>query len=192
MIVYLVDLSEIESNHTLISRYENFLSDSERKRYLAMKDSHRRLQFLTGRALIYENCGESPVLTPAGKPTVSKGCISIAHSGPYVLLALSDSLVGIDIEDSSKNKNFDSLAHRLGFSLTSNKRLSFYQNFTRYEADYKLGKNVSEIAHKYYYINTFIVCVSLLNNKENIEFIKTVPFMKNESLTLKEIPDENL
>ena len=192
MIVYVADLSELETDPTLILKYEGFLSDSERKRYHGMTNTHRRLQFLLGRALIYENCHQSPVLLSTGKPTIQNGFISLAHSGPYVLLALSDSSVGIDIEDSSKNKNFDALADRLGFSLTSNKRLSFYQNFTCYEADYKMASKSNKRHHKFYSIKTFIICVSFLNNKENIKFIKSIPFIKHDTLRLKEIPDENI
>ena len=157
-----------------------------------MTDTQRRRQFLLGRALIYENCHQSPILLPNGKPTVQGGFISLAHSGPYVLLAVSDSPVGIDIEDSSKNKNFDALAGRLGFSLTADKRLSFYQNFTRFEADYKMVRNGKENYHKFYSIKTFIICISLLNNNENIKFIKSVPLIEKNTLILKEIPDENI
>ena len=160
MIVYLSDLSEIETNSSLIEKYEGLLSDAEKKRYGDMTNIHRRLQFLLGRALIYENCHQSPVLLPNGKPTVQNGFISLAHSGPYVLLAVSDSSVGVDIEDSSKNKNFDALADRLGFFLTTNKRLSFYQNFTRFEADYKIGQKNDLKYHKFYSIKTFIICIS--------------------------------
>ena len=192
MIVYLADLSEIEANSNLILKYEGLLSDTEKERYLKMADSHRKLQFLVGRSLIFENCRQSPVLLENGKPVVKGKFISLAHSGPFVVLALSDSPVGVDIEDSSKIKNFDALAGRLGFSLTSDKHFSFYQNFTRYEADYKMGQSDQKSDHKFYSINTFIICVSLLNNKENIKFIKSIPFIKNDTLTLKEIPDENI
>ena len=192
MIVYLADLSEIEANSNLILKYEGLLSDTEKERYLKMADSHRKLQFLVGRSLIFENCRQSPVLLENGKPVVKGKFISLAHSGPFVVLALSDSPVGVDIEDSSKIKNFDALAGRLGFSLTSDKHFSFYQNFTRYEADYKMAENNLKIAHKFYSIKTFIVCVSLLNNKENIDFVKSTPFVSVTPFIPQEIADENI
>ena len=172
---FLTNLSDIQSQTDLISRYEALLSKAEKDRYQKMSNLNRRLQFLTGRALIWESCGESPHLLENGKPVVSRGYISLAHSGNWVALAVSDTPIGIDIENTATERSFDLIAERLKFPPCSD-RLSFYKNFTRYEADYKLG-NSSEISHFYYSIGTFIICISSLNNKENIEFIKSIPLV---------------
>ena len=65
--------------------------------------------------------------------------------------------------------------------------VDFYKHFTRYEADYKLGEQNTRIYHFFYSINTFIMCISLLNNKENIEFINSIPFTKNMPLSLRKL-----
>ena len=135
MKVFLTDLSDISDN--LIHRYEALLSPSEKARYINMSNPKRRLQFLTGRALIYENCRETPSLSSMGKPFISSSQISLSHSGPYVALILSDSPVGIDIEDSSHVRPFQDLSERLGFP--QNTPFEFYKHFTRYESDFKLG-----------------------------------------------------
>ena len=182
MKLFLTDLADITPD--LINRYELLLSPAEKERYARITDANRRLQFLTGRALIYENCGETSTLSDSGKPLISKGYISLAHSGPYVALITSDTPVGL--EDSSRVRPFDSIANRLGFLYTDH--TDFYKNFTRYEADYKLGTNGTSIHHLFYSINTFIMCISLLNNKENIMFIKSIPFIRNTPFTPRILP----
>lgn len=184
MKVFLTDLSDIGDD--LIHRYELLLSPSEKARYTQISNPKRRLQFLTGRALIYENCGESPTLSETGKPLVSKGYISLAHSGPYVVLIVSDTPVGIDIEDSSRQRPFKEISDRLHFPLTD--QTDFYKHFTQYESDYKLGGGGSQIHHYFYSINTFIICISSLKNKENIEFIKSIPFVQNKPFSPRILP----
>ena len=176
MKVYSVFLPDLKQRPHLIARYEALLSDAETERYRQMRDDLRRLQFLAGRAVIQAVCHQSPRLLTNGKPVVDKGYISLAHSGPYVLLAVGDSPVGIDIEDASKQKDFDRLAARLNFHLSGEKKRSFYEQFTRYEATYKLGENRGNCACFYYSIDTFIVCIITLNKNEKIEFINTLPF----------------
>jgi len=184
MKLFLTDLADITPD--LINRYELLLSPAEKDRYNHMTNTTRRLQFLAGRALIYENCGEAPHLSDSGKPLISKGYISLAHSGPYVALITSDTPVGLDLEDSSCVRPFDSIANRLGFSYTD--QADFYKHFTRYEADYKLGTNGTSIHHLFYSINTFIMCISLLNNNKNIDFIKSIPFSKNTPFNPRILP----
>ena len=73
MKVFFTDLSDIKENIDLIHRYEEALSPLDKSRYQHMTNENRQLQFLTGRALIYENCGENPTLSKTGKPLISKG-----------------------------------------------------------------------------------------------------------------------
>lgn len=183
MKIFLANLSDIKDNAELIQRYEELLSPSDQDRYHRMTHMNRRLQFLTGRALIYENCGEHPTLLENGKPVVSKGYISLAHSENWVCLAVAETPIGLDIENTSTDRPFDLIAKRMKFPKTSDK-ITFYKNFTRFEADYKLASD-TKIFHFYYSINAFIICISLLNNKENIEFIKTIPFKQNTPFSLE-------
>jgi len=190
MKVYSVLLPDLANRADLIERYEEMLSSSELERYQKMTDGQRRLQFLAGRALIRAVFHQSPRVLENGKPVVNEAYISLAHSGPHVLLAVADSPAGIDIEDASKQKDFKQLSKRLGFHLSGDERLSFFRQFTRYEADYKLGEKESQIYHFYYSIDTFIICVSILNKKENIYFIKTVPFVSEAPLLIPLLKQE--
>ena len=179
MKVYVAYLPDIENRPDLLEKYQNLLSAEEKHRYQNMTDKIRQLQFLIGRALIQETCHQSPKLLPSGKPVVKSGYISLAHSGPYVILALDESPTGIDIEDTSKNKDFTRLAGRLKFRLTGDIRRSFYQQFTRYESTYKIAVSNRPLYHDYYSIDAFIVCVSSLNKNKKIEFTRTIPFTQN-------------
>ena len=187
MKVFLTDLSDISGNSELIHRYEALLSPSDLSRYNQMTHRNRQLQFLAGRALVYENCHEMPTLLQNGKPVVSKGYISLAHSENWVGLAIGEMPVGLDIENTLTDRPFDLIAKRMKFSNSSD-RISFYKNFTGFEADYKLAAPNTKTAHFYYSIKTFIICISLLNNKENIEFIKSIPFKQNLPFTPEVFP----
>ena len=174
MDIYLTDLRDVRSDSDLISLYSHDLSASEAARYAHMKSDNRRLQFLTGRALIHAVCGISPDLSPAGKPIVSNGYISLSHSGPYVVLAHADSPVGVDIEDTTTPRDFTRLSRRLGFPPPSD-ALSFYGYFTRSEALLKLAETSAKMSSFFYSIDTFILCIITLNNNEKINFKKITP-----------------
>ena len=67
---------------------------------------------------------------------------SISHSGKYIVIAFSDNECGVDIEI-IKDRNFTTIAERMGFEC---KTLDdFYIEWTRYEAEYKLGCGSSGI-----------------------------------------------
>ena len=180
MIVYVSDINDIICNESLVKNYEAKLSCSDKKRYQSISDLNRKLQFLVGRSLIKEATNEYPELSKTGKPFVSNGYISLSHSDNYVILGVCDTPIGIDIENFLKKKDFLKISQRLGFSIKSSDALTFYRQFTRYEADYKLGVVDKDLSHSYYLIDTFIICISLLNNKENIKFIKSIPSFKND------------
>ena len=184
MKIYLTDLRDIVKCPNALKRFQECLSPEEQQRFEGMTHENRKLQFLIGRALVQDICQQSPVLLPSGKPIIQNGFISLAHSGPYVVLAVSDSPVGIDIEDTSQNKDFSRLARRLNFTLAENKRDSFYRQFTHVESLYKLGEHSGSIRSFYYSINTFVLCITTLNNKEKINIIKKIPFENGISLSL--------
>lgn len=189
MKVYLSDLKDILNSPELIFLYEEKLSGGDKQRYHNMTDNHRKLQFLVGRALIHDVCKTHPMITPNGKPLVPKGYISLAHSGDFIILAVADEPVGIDIENIQKDVPFEQLAKRLGFHLKNPDKESFFRSFTAYEADFKLGEE-GEKRHLFYSIDTFIICISLLNNKDNINFIKSIPFLKEEPFNILPMKEE--
>lgn len=76
-----------------------------------------------------------------GKPMLLDGGkhFSISHSGDLIAIAFSDSNCGVDIEK-VQLREFVSIAERMGFE--ANTLGEFYEEWTKYEAMYKLGKNV--------------------------------------------------
>ena len=189
MKVYLSDLKDILNSPELIFLYEEKLSGADKQRYHNMTDNHRKLQFLVGRALIHDVCKTHPMITPNGKPLVPKGYISLAHSGDFIILAVDDEPVGIDIENTQKKIPFEKLSKRLGFNINNPTKENFLMHFTAYEADFKLGEEGVK-HHLFYSIDTFIICISLLDNKDNISFIKSIPFFKEEPFNILPMKEE--
>lgn len=189
MKVYYTCFADILKCPDLLSRYISVLTPTEKKRYDSMMDDTRRTQFLVGRALIQDVCHQSPRLLPNGKPMIDNGYISLAHSGDKVVLAVSDSPVGIDIENINQQRDFSRLSHRLNFTLTPDKRLSFFRQFTRYEAVFKMGERNRPIYPYYYSTDDFIICIITMNKKEKIYFINKIP-MGRETLFYPSLMEE--
>ena len=189
MEVYITDLSDILDNTALISLYEEKMSDEDKIRYQKITDSHRKLEFLVGRSLIRDVCKSDIRLSENGKPLISDGYLSLAHSGNFIVLAVDSQPVGIDIEDSKKEINFEQICKRLKFNIKKTTKENFFRAFTAYEADFKLGKDGVK-QHLYYSIDTFIICISLLKNKKNIGFIKSIPFKVKKEITIPVLKED--
>ena len=187
MKLYLSDCSILKTRPDLVKRYRKLLTSAESERFNCQSSDLHQYQFLMGRAMIRDICGQSPEITVTGKPVITDGYISLSHSGQYVVLAVSDTPVGIDIEDTARIRDFDALAARMGWTLGQDKKSDFYRAFTRYESRYKLGTDKGDFSDIYYSIKTFIICVTKLNNKEKIDFINLLPFERQDSITLTQM-----
>ena len=89
----------------------------------------------------------------------------------YVVLAVGGQPIGVDIEKISTNRPFQAIAKRLNFK----ENLScdeFYQSFTAYEADFKLGSKFKTPYHPFATYNDFMLCISSIN-KEEYEIIES-------------------
>ena len=91
-----------------------------------------------------------------GKPYLKsrEKFFSISHSGEYIALAFSDNDCGVDIEQ-IKNRDYVSIAERMKLNVTNQKE--FYSEWTKYEAEYKLGgrgiyKNITQTVFENYMI----------------------------------------
>ncbi len=118
----------------------------------------RRKTFLTGRALVRDVLGQIMGLPPAavelrllagGAPVLKEDgpFFNLSHSGHFVLMAVDDTPVGADIENSRSNRNidgmvreyFDEAAKAAYFLLDPKERRSFfYRLWTMKEAALKL------------------------------------------------------
>lgn len=76
-----------------------------------------------------------------GKPMLIDGgkYFSISHSEDLIAIAFSDTNCGVDIEK-VKLREFTKISERMGFEAET--LGEFYQEWTKYEALYKLGKNI--------------------------------------------------
>ena len=76
-----------------------------------------------------------------GKPMLIDGgkYFSISHSEDLIAIAFSDTNCGVDIEK-IKLREFKKIAERMKFEAET--LGEFYEEWTKYEAIYKLGKNI--------------------------------------------------
>lgn len=76
-----------------------------------------------------------------GKPMLIDGgkYFSISHSEDLIAIAFSDTNCGVDIEK-IKLREFKKIAERMNFEAET--LGEFYEEWTKYEAIYKLGKNI--------------------------------------------------
>ena len=82
-----------------------------------------------------------------GKPVLKNGGkhFSISHTKEYIALGFSDYNCGIDIEGVNSNRDWKSIAQRMGFKSESEEE--FYKDWTTYEALYKLNGTSDNIYH---------------------------------------------
>ena len=93
-----------------------------------------------------------------------KKFFSISHSNEFIALAFSDFDCGIDIEK-IKLREFEEISKRMNFKC--NTLEEFYNEWTRYEAEYKLGKPAQKF--KKFHFDEYIITASSVNIDEEIE-----------------------
>ena len=97
MKIYMSNIEQIKN----ITDLEKQLSESDMKQYKQFSNKTRKLQYLVSHAIVQNVCGESIIVNQNGAPTIKSGFISIAHKDNWVLVAVADSKVGIDIENTT-------------------------------------------------------------------------------------------
>lgn len=83
---------------------------------------------------------------------------SLSHSGEYVVLVFSGNECGVDIEQ-IKNRDYVSIAERMKFNVSTLNE--FYSEWTKYEAEYKLGgrcKSIMQTPFENYMITAVSEC----------------------------------
>lgn len=167
MKVFITDLTRIIKND--FSDIVSKLSEQDTERLEHIANHTKRLQFLTGRALIFEHFGNDFIVNSQGKPvcTQSNRYLSLAHSHQYVVLAVSDQPVGVDIEKISDERNISAISKRLKFENISTLD-DFYRAFTAYEANFKLHGTSSALYHQFLKWHDFMICISL-ETEEKVE-----------------------
>ena len=192
MKVFITDLSkQINCEERFLAHFD-LLSEGDKERYFNIANDHRRLQFLVGRMLIAENLKTPVSITKNGKLSAQNMFLSLTHSKNLVMLALDTNPVGIDAEDITHTRDFSKIANRLGFKSQKN-AFSFYLEWTKYEADFKLGKTYQNPFHTFFTHQNFMVCLSSSKEIESqILCYESIPFQSSKKLPLEIISERDL
>ena len=89
---------------------------------------------------------------------------SISHSKEYIAIAFSDFNCGVDIEK-IKNRDFEKISNRMNFNAKTLQE--FYQEWTRFEAEYKL--NCKSLSSKHFQIEDYSLTAVSENPEEKYE-----------------------
>ena len=144
--------------------FDSSLDDDERARLRRMQNPLARLHFAAGRWLARHvlalrlGCASAAIeiaMDPRGRPALVAGGFdfNLSHAGSRVVLALSTTRVGIDVETHSRSMRWCAIARRF-FSRTeivaleacaeSARRMAFFRAWVRKEAFVKaLGTGVA-------------------------------------------------
>ncbi len=138
MEIYIVDICNIEKvqDDTLkLYQKKDFSDENKRKihclAYLLVDKFLEEVYGIESREIIFED--GKPVLIDGGKH------FSISHSEDLIAIAFSDTNCGVDIEK-IKLREFEKISERMNFEAET--LGEFYQEWTKYEALYKLGKDI--------------------------------------------------
>lgn len=138
-----VFIANIDSISKEPDTYLALLSPTDQERATKFHRQSRRLQFILGH-LMTDNIGQAHT--------------SIAHKDKWVVVAASSNgPVGIDIENTSINRDFMAAATVMGLNPPAT-LYDFYKDFTLAEATYKLGSEPTSthfISHEDY-----LICVT--------------------------------
>lgn len=138
MDIFIIEISNVEKvkSETLKQFQKKDISDEKKLKehclaYLLVDKFLDEVYNIKSREIIFED--GKPILIDGGKH------FSISHSEDLIALAFSDSNCGVDIEK-IKLREFKKIAERMKFEAET--LGDFYQEWTKYEALYKLGKDV--------------------------------------------------
>ena len=137
MDIFVINIKNAEkvSEETLLRFQKKEITDDEKLKthclsYLLLDKILREVYGIEDTQIVFDN--NKPLLLSGEK------YFSISHSGDFIALAFSDSNCGIDIEKTTL-REFTKISERMGFEATT--LGEFYQEWTQYEAIYKLGED---------------------------------------------------
>lgn len=151
-----------------IADMEQKLSASELAQYNKFNNKSRKLQYLVGHAIVKDVCGENVQTDENGAPYLSNHFVSIAHKDNFVIVAISNDNVGIDIENTDSQRDFITQSELLGLP-KPHSLCDFYKEFVRYESKLKFGDNAQKYSQYFYRFNNYLICITTADNE--IQFI---------------------
>ena len=163
MDIFVVSLNSIDDipSQMLLEYQKREISDRNRLNqhclsYLMLDRILREFYQIEDREIAFE--GTKPYLKSNQK------YFSFTHSADFVALVFSDKPCGVDIEK-KKDRDYKAIAKRMKFEANSEEE--FYREWTKYEAEYKLGSK-SECSKTFILGDYFLTVVSS-NCDENFE-----------------------
>lgn len=141
MNIYISDLNTICNKSDLLAK----LTAPELNKYNSFKREKRANQFLVAHAL------KNDIATDFQYT-------SISHSDNIVLVAASNTPIGVDIEKIDTKRDFKSMAKIIGFENIKTVT-DFYKAFTYYESQYKM-RPYTATNKQFYKIDDYIICIA--------------------------------
>ena len=156
-----------------ISDMEKKLSKSEMLRYKKILNRTRKIQYLTAHSIVKDICGENIIVDSNSVPKLKSGFVSIAHKDNWVMVAISDTRVGVDIENSRVNRDFTAESDLLRLPKSKSKK-DFYKNFVKYESEFKYGDKISSNIHFYFYeMKSYLIGICTAEPINEIQFVSS-------------------
>lgn len=161
-IIKVVDADEVHKE--LLKEFEKKqISDSKKWNthclsYLMVDRILKEVYKIENREIVFKN--KKPILKTGEKR------FSISHSEDYIALAFSDFDCGIDIEK-IRSRDFKKIAERMNFKCETLEE--FYFEWTKFEAEFKLGKDKNLAFIKNYKIQDYVLTVVSENLDEKCE-----------------------
>jgi len=168
MKIYMSNIEQIKN----VSDLEKNLSEPELARYTKFVNKRRKLQYLLSHSIVKNATGENIITDKSGAPKIKSGFVSIAHKDNLVFVAISDSPVGIDIENASVERDFARQSELLGLPST-NDRNDFYKNFVEYESRYKFGKNANLVKVHFFESGKYLIGICSNKPESDIHFVSS-------------------
>ena len=163
MDIFVIEIVDADNVHeTLLKEFQKKEISNPKKwnehcfSYLMVDRILRDFYQIEDREIVFN--GKKPFLKNRAK------FFSISHSNDFVALAFSDYDCGIDIEK-IKLRGFEDISKRMGFKC--NTLEDFYDEWTKYEAEYKLGKPAQ--CFKKLHFEDYVITAASVNIQENFE-----------------------
>lgn len=164
MDIFVIEIIDADSVH------EKLLLEFKKKEISNPQklNAHCLSYLMTDRVLreVYHIEDREIIFDDNGKPRLKSGAkgFSISHSGEFIALAFSDTECGIDIEQNTP-RDYEKIAARMKFSCSTPEE--FYQAWTHYEAEFKLG--IPPAVSKTYKLGNYTLTAASANPNEKFE-----------------------
>jgi 4'-phosphopantetheinyl transferase len=165
MDIFIISTNNIDkvSEETLNEYQKKEISVEEKRKihclsYLLVDKFLKEYYGIENTQLVFEN--GKPMLLDGGKH------FSISHSDEMIAIAFSDSNCGVDIEK-IRLREFTTISERMGFE--ANTLGEFYEEWTKYEAVYKLGKETEYGSVAYFDLDDYALTATSEDPCEDFE-----------------------